>query len=86
MKDDFEQIREQIHDIRNFIGPLDIKLTTLENHITATRVSFESKALQFESRISECAQKIGWHSNELADHSERIKRIEAILKAKGFAE
>lgn len=87
MQNTFEEIREQIHEIRNMLGPIDIKLDNLDHKITAGRISFEAKAADLESkiaagalRISEQWTKISAHSDELAQQSERISRIELLLK------
>ena len=62
----FEEIRGQIHEIRNFLGPLDIKLEALDYKISRSREFFELKTSQFETTIT--------------DHSKRIRRIELVLK------
>lgn len=73
MDNQFEQIREQIHEIRNFLGPLDIKLDNLDRQIAKSRFSFESKASELESRMVE-------QSAELALHAEQIRQIQIFLK------
>jgi hypothetical protein len=73
VKDHFEQIREQIHEIRNFLGPLDLKLEGLDYQIKKSRATFELKTVELESKISA-------HSSELALHSEQIRQIQNFLK------
>ena len=73
LKTEFEQIREQIHEIRNFLGPLDIKLENLDHQVSKSRLSFETKAAELESRIS-------INSSEIALHSEQIRQIQVLLK------
>ena len=73
MKTEFEQIREQIHEIRNFLGPLDIKLENLDYQVSKSRLSFETRAAELESRIT-------INSSEIALHSEQIRQIQALLK------
>lgn len=73
MQNAFEQIREQIHEIRNFLGPLDLKLEGLDYQITKSRVTFEVKALEMES-------KIAMHTSQLALHSEQIRQIKMFVK------
>jgi hypothetical protein len=73
MKDQFEQISEQLHDIRNFLFPLDVRLQTLENQIEKSRISFESKVIQLESKVIQ-------QSSELSLHSEQIRQIRLFLK------
>jgi chromosome segregation ATPase len=73
MENHFEQIRQQIHEIRNFLGPLDLKLEGLDQQITKSRISFESRASELESKIAE-------HTVEMARHSELIRQIQVFLK------
>jgi hypothetical protein len=87
MQNTFEEIREQIHEIRNMLGPIDFKLDSLDHKITVGRISFEAKATSLETkiateslRISDQWSKISEHSDELAQQSERIRRIELLLK------
>jgi len=87
MQDAFEQIREQIHELRNYLGPLDLKLENLDHQITISRISFEAKTTELEAKLSINSQKVAEHgiridqySDELARQSERIKRIELFLK------
>jgi hypothetical protein len=73
VKEQFEQIREQIFEIRKFIGPLDTKLENLDNQISRSRIAFEWKTAQLESRIAE-------HSTLLALHTDQIRDIEVFAK------
>lgn len=87
MQNAFDGIREEIHAIRNLLSPIDLKLDNLDHKITASRITFESKTSELETkvaanslRLSEQATKIAEHSDEIAEQSERIKRIELLLK------
>jgi chromosome segregation ATPase len=87
MQNAFEEIREQIHAIRNLLGPIDLKLDNLDHKITASRTTFESKVSDLgskiaanTSRISEHELKISEHSDEIAQQFERIRQIELFLK------
>ncbi len=73
MNDHFEQIREQIHEIRNFLGPLDVKLEGLDYQIKRSRATFETKTLELETQIAA-------HSSELGLHAEQIRQIQIFLK------
>jgi hypothetical protein len=68
VKEQFDQIREQIFDIRKFLGPLDSKLENLDNQIARTRISFELRTSVLESKIAD-------HSSLLARHSEQLREI-----------
>lgn len=73
MKDQFDQIRQQINEIRNFIGPLDHKLEGLDYQITRSRISFEVKALEIDAKVTV-------NSSEIAKHSEELKQIRNFIK------
>ncbi|HSY43511.1 MAG TPA: hypothetical protein VK811_06335 [Candidatus Acidoferrum sp.] len=87
MQNAFEEIRDEIHKIRNLLGPIDLKLDNLDHKLTVSRITFESKALELDgkiaknsSRVSEHEIKISEHSDEIALQSERLRRIELFLK------
>lgn len=87
MQNTFEQIREQIHEIRNMLGPIDLKLDNLDHKITVGRISFEAKTADLEAkiatnslRITEQWNRISENSEEIALQAERIKRLELFLK------
>ena len=72
MKEQFELIRQQIHDIRSFLGPLDLKLEGLDYQIKRSRATFELKALEFETQLA-------LHSSQIAKHSEQIRQIQLFI-------
>lgn len=83
----FEEIRDEIHKIRNLLGPIDLKLDNLDHKISVSRITFESKTSELEAKIaanslkiSEQTLRISTNSDDLAQQSERIKRIELFLK------
>jgi hypothetical protein len=87
MPDAFEQVRQQIHEIRNFLAPLDIKLDNLDHQITASRIAFESKTSELDAkvasnslRITEQAVKIGEHAAAIQLQSEQLRQIRLFLK------
>ena len=87
MQSTFEEIRDEIHKIRNLLGPIDLKLDNLDHKITVSRITFESKTSELEAKIaasslklSECAFRVSTNSDDIAQQSERIKRIELFLK------
>jgi hypothetical protein len=80
MQEVFKEIREQIHDIRNLIGPFDLKLSALDHQISATRAFYEEKMAALESRVT---SRFDRQDLKIADLltgqsllSERIKRLE----------
>jgi chromosome segregation ATPase len=87
MQTAFEEIREELHKIRNLLGPIDLKLDSLDHKITVSRITFEAKASELDgkiasnsSRLSDHEIKISSHSDEIAQQSERLRRIELFLK------
>lgn len=87
MKDLFEQIREQIYDIRVFLGPMDLKLERLDYQINTNRLAFEAKILELESRISVNSARTDEQTSQIADNtdnisflSEQIRQIRQFLK------
>jgi hypothetical protein len=72
MKEQFDQISTQIHEIRNILGPLDLKLEGLDHQITKSRITFEMKVSEMESKIEE--------------NTTRIKRLEVFLNLSPKAE
>ena len=84
MQDVFQEIREQIHEIRNLVGPFDLKLSALDHQISASRVFFEEKTAALESRV---ASRLNQQDMKIADLldgqsqlSERIRRLEQTLE------
>ena len=87
MQNAFEEIRDEIHKIRNLLGPIDLKLDNLDHKLTVSRITFESKTSELDnkivanaSRLSDHEVKISEHSDEIALQSERIRQIELFLK------
>jgi hypothetical protein len=87
MQNAFEEIRDEIHKIRNLLGPIDLKLDNLDHKLTVSRITFESKASELDgkiaqnsSKLSEHEIKLSEHSDEIALQSERLRQIELFLK------
>ena len=73
MSDPLEEISEQLHEIRNFVSPLDFKLESLVHKVEKSRAALESKTIQLESKILEQAAVI-------AHNAEQIRQIRLFLK------
>lgn len=83
----FEEIKEQIHGLRNMLGPFDIKLSLLDEQVSASRALFEertalleTKALAGAIRLDRQDTKIIHIEEEYARLSERVKQIEQALQ------
>src|ERR1700734_3202153 len=87
MREPFEEIRDQIHEIRNIIGPVDIKLETLESHIADCKIFFEQRCNTFESKLAANSIRVDQQlvktediEEQISQLSERVRRIEFELK------
>src|SRR5215469_13651187 len=80
MTDIFQEIREQIHEIRNAIAPVDLKLANFEHEIEECRTFFEHKAQALEARVFANAFKLEEHGNKISNILERLQWIETSLK------
>ena len=73
MSDNFEEIRKQIHEIRNLSAPFGLELANLKEQMAQERSLFEEKLAQIESMILNNSFKIG-------DLLEKVKRMESKSK------
>lgn len=87
MQDFFDNVRTQLHEIRNLVGPVDLKLANLEHQFAETRTLFEEKTASIESRLLVHAMRLGDHTTQIASLSEqnlhlseRVQRIELALR------
>ncbi len=84
MKDAFEQVRQQIHEIRNIIGPVNLKLADMEHQITTSKAYLEEKNSRLESKLLTTLFRLDMQDLQIANilsglekMSERVKRLEA---------
>jgi chromosome segregation ATPase len=89
----FEEIKEQIHALRNMVGPFDLKLSLLDEQISASRTLFEerthlleTKALATTIRLDKQDTKIAQIEEGYVRLSERMKQIEQAMKVQGSPE
>jgi chromosome segregation ATPase len=80
MHNSFDEIHEQIHEIRNLMGPYEFKLDELEDKISTNQRSFEAKISGLESKISEQAAEASKLTDRNTELLERISWIELALK------
>jgi len=83
----FEEIRRQIHEIRNLINPFDLRLANLDAQIAASRTLFEEKTSVLEIKVMANAFRIDEQACRIEDIlenygllSERVKRLETEIK------
>ena len=83
MKDFFEDVRAQLHEIRNLVGPIDIKLANLENkfvHQAIFTASLESRLLSNTFKLDAYSSRISEIFEQNLQLLERVKQIELVLR------
>ncbi len=73
-------MKTEIEGIRDHIREVDLKLENLDLRIIASRMTFDTRAAILENEMSMHAFQISEHSNEIALHTDRLQRIESLLK------
>jgi hypothetical protein len=66
MKDAFEQVRQQIHEIRNIIGPVNLKLADMDHQIATSKAYLEEKVLTLESKLLSAVFRIDRQDVQIA--------------------
>jgi hypothetical protein len=87
MQNAVEEIRNGIQEIHDLLEPIGVKLDNLDQKVSVSRVTFESKTFELEARIvanaakiSEQAIKSQEHSSQIASLFEQVKSIQGCLK------
>lgn len=80
MQNTFEEIRRQIHEIRNFLAPFDLKLAVLDERIAESRAFFEQKIGRTESSLLENSFNLEKQGLTIMDLLERVNWIELVMK------
>ena len=82
----FEDILQQIHEIRNLIDPFDQRLANLEAQIAANRKSFLERTAALEIRVMASTYRLDEQTGRVEDILEnysqllgRVKRLEAAI-------
>ncbi|HTR40665.1 MAG TPA: hypothetical protein VMH87_03540 [Pseudomonadales bacterium] len=83
MKDAFEQVRQQIHEIRNIIGPVNLKLADMDHQIATSKAYLEEKVMTLESKLLATVFRLDKQDLKIAEllagqqkMTERMKRLE----------
>ena len=83
----FEEIRQQIHEIRNLVAPFDLRLANLDAQIAASRLLFEERTAALEIKVMATGFRLDEQSGRIEDIlenygqlSERVKRLEGEIK------
>jgi hypothetical protein len=76
MQEAFQEIREQIHEIRNIVGPVHLKMADLEMRIVEMKHSWEESAFKLESKVIGALFRLDQQDAKIAAILERIARVE----------
>jgi len=86
MQNVVEDIHCGINEIRNLLGPMNLKLENLDLKISECSISFQSRWSEFDAKIaahtlsiSEQTVKSDEHTRQIASLFERIQWMEATL-------
>ncbi len=79
MTDIFQEIRDQIHDLRNEMAPVDFKLANLAVEIEECRTVFEEKAMELEAKVFAQSLKVEEQGTRISNILERLQWIELAL-------
>jgi hypothetical protein len=89
----FEEIRQQIHEIRNMVAPFDFRLANLDAQIAASRLVFEERTAALETKVMATSFRLDEQGCKIEDIlenygqlSERVKRLEGEIKLCAKAE
>jgi hypothetical protein len=80
MRDMFEEIRRQIHEIRNLWAPFDFKLAGLDHQIAAMRAELDARIGGVETRVLASSFKIEEQGTRMDALWERVEWLETFLK------
>jgi hypothetical protein len=75
MNDVFEQIRQQIHEIRNIVTPVDLKFAFLEGKIDDYKSSLEEAGRALESKLLANIHRLDNQDIKIADIVGALERL-----------
>lgn len=81
MQNAFDEVSRQIHEIRNLVGPVHLKMADLETRILDYKTHLDEKNLTLESRVLGALFKIEKHDLKIADIVARQEKILERLKS-----
>lgn len=58
MQNEFEQIRRELHEIRNHIGPINMTLDNLDVQMKKNKAAHDIQIAALEAKIAELTQRI----------------------------
>lgn len=75
MNADIEEIHRQLHDLRNYLGPVELLLANMEAQLKKSSTELERKIAELELRLNELAELIEAGNEKLAGVSPCPTRI-----------
>lgn len=75
MNAEIEEIRRQLHELRNYMGPVELILVNMEARIIKNRAELERKITALESRIDELLKRAESPNGQLHDVSPNPTRV-----------
>ena len=67
MNADIEEIHRQLHDLRNYLGPVELLLANMDAQLKKNSMELEQKIAELELRLKELAELIEARNQTLAD-------------------
>ena len=75
MNADIEEIHRQLHDLRNYLGPVELLLANMDAQLKKNSMEVEQKMAELELRLKELAELIEARNETLAGASPCPTRI-----------
>lgn len=75
MQNIVEDIHQGINEIRNLLGPMNLKLENLEQKISEGRTSFQSRWSEFEAKIAANTLSISEQAIKSQEQSRQIASL-----------
>src|SRR5215469_7877263 len=79
MRDKLEEIRQQVHEIRNLWAPVHLKMDHLAHEIAEMRTVLDARIDGLESRLSVNKFKVEEQAQKIAALLERLEWVEVVL-------
>jgi DNA repair ATPase RecN len=77
MNPDIEEIHRQLHDLRNYLGPVELLLANMEAQLKKSSMELERRISELELRLNELAKLMEVHTENLPAAPPCQTRLEA---------
>lgn len=75
MKDAIEEIKVQLHDLRNLLSPVEILLTNFEERIKENEAEQKRKLSTLETKIDELSKQIDLFQKKASEIAPIVPRL-----------